>query len=153
MQDRTLYTPSKIVTCNVAEHCVATDDRVHTPLLPTLALSLLLSRELLLSPWLLTSSHPYEIQTAREYNTTPARPTDRPESQRLFGSSAILRLRINCVLSGATRDQNTYCDAFGVCNPFPSRLSYTSVLCSGSSDTTLSRPGFHDKELMMDTWI
>jgi hypothetical protein len=37
--------------------------------------------------------------------------------------------------------------------PFLSRVSHTSVICSGSSDTTLSRPGFRDKELMMDTWI
>jgi hypothetical protein len=41
---------------------------------------------------------------------------------------------------------------FGVFNPFTLRVSYTSVICSGCSDTTLSRPGFRDKELMMDTW-
>jgi hypothetical protein len=33
----------------------------------------------------------------------------------------------------------------GVCIPFTSRLSYTSVIYSGSSDTTLPRPGFGDK--------
>jgi hypothetical protein len=37
--------------------------------------------------------------------------------------------------------------------PFPSCLSYTSVICLGSSDTNLSRLGFRDKELMMDTSI